>query len=232
MNRMEKIKVVMLSDTYGLHEQIEIPDGDILIHAGNFSPYGEHLGEKAYKSFTEWFCAQPHNYKIFAPGKNDSTSFSLREIYKMLNENTHFLHNNEFLANTTYIYATYEEKYYSCQIHVPVNWAEILEEQKRMIEAMKNSWDKELTHAHILITNHAPWGILDDNKGCQVLAEKVKQSQPNFHVFSGTYNEYGIAKIGLTTYVNASICSFREHKQVFNEMVITNKPIVIELESY
>ncbi len=239
---MDKLKVVMLSDTYGLHEQVEVPDGDVIIHAGNFSPYGEHHGDTAYKSFIKWFTKLPHKHKIFAPGKDDSCSYNIRNIYKMLNDNSHFIHNNDVQIDTTVIQSAYESSYNSYQVQVPVNWIEIFKQQQEIINRLEKSWSEALSYVNILITNHAPWGILDNGKGCQVLAERVKKSRPDFHVFSGTCAEYGITKLGNTTYINASICKPQKSSSItlpdgkviefHNDMVVTNKPIVLEVETF
>lgn len=33
----ESMRVVCVSDTHGAHEQLDVPDGDVFIHAGDFS---------------------------------------------------------------------------------------------------------------------------------------------------------------------------------------------------
>ena len=34
------VRLVLLSDTHGLHREISIPDGDVLVHAGDFCSQG------------------------------------------------------------------------------------------------------------------------------------------------------------------------------------------------
>jgi predicted phosphodiesterase len=31
------MRIVLISDTHGLHRQLEVPPGDLLIHAGDFT---------------------------------------------------------------------------------------------------------------------------------------------------------------------------------------------------
>ena len=65
------LRVVCLSDTHGVDlDAIEIPDGDILIHAGDFSKTGEL--EHAEKLNT-LFGTLPHRYKIVIAGNHDIT---------------------------------------------------------------------------------------------------------------------------------------------------------------
>jgi predicted phosphodiesterase len=62
------MRIVCISDTHNLHEQISPPDGDILIHAGDCTENGT-IAEA--QSFLAWFSSQPHAAKIFVPGNHD-----------------------------------------------------------------------------------------------------------------------------------------------------------------
>jgi hypothetical protein len=35
------MRIVFVSDIHGLHDRIEIPEGEILIHAGDMNLYGQ-----------------------------------------------------------------------------------------------------------------------------------------------------------------------------------------------
>ena len=60
-----QIRMVCISDTHSAVENLEIPfkipDGDILIHAGDFTNYGE---VEKVKEFNTWLGTLPHAYKI------------------------------------------------------------------------------------------------------------------------------------------------------------------------
>ena len=55
------IRVVCISDTHMKHEKLQIPDGDILVHTGDFSSLGRW---DDIKRFVDWFASQPHQHKI------------------------------------------------------------------------------------------------------------------------------------------------------------------------
>ena len=38
--RMAKVRIICISDTHGQHAGLRLPEGDILIHAGDFMTYG------------------------------------------------------------------------------------------------------------------------------------------------------------------------------------------------
>ena len=64
--------MVCISDTHSAVENLEIPfkipDGDILIHAGDFTNYGE---VEKVKEFNTWLGTLPHAYKIVVAGNRD-----------------------------------------------------------------------------------------------------------------------------------------------------------------
>ena len=63
------MRLIILSDTHNLHSRLApLPDGDVLVHAGDISGRGT-LGEIG--AFVEWFAALPHRYKIMIAGNHD-----------------------------------------------------------------------------------------------------------------------------------------------------------------
>ena len=62
-------RIVGISDTHNLHGKLRnLPVGDILVHAGDFSQWGT-LSE--VRMFAEWFGNQPFKHKILVPGNHD-----------------------------------------------------------------------------------------------------------------------------------------------------------------
>ena len=58
----------LLSDTHGLHRGIGIPNGDVLVHAGDFCSEGEAAEAR---SFGEFFRSLPHRHKVVIAGNHD-----------------------------------------------------------------------------------------------------------------------------------------------------------------
>lgn len=74
--------IVAMADTHGEHDRIDVPDGDILIHAGDFTQFGEHRDD-----FLQWFKDQPHEHKALIMGNHESmgmTRFALDEFEQQL----------------------------------------------------------------------------------------------------------------------------------------------------
>ncbi len=62
------IKFVCVSDTHGLCDRLVVPDGDVLLHAGDFSNVGE---PEIVEEFNEWLGRLPHPIKVVIAGNHD-----------------------------------------------------------------------------------------------------------------------------------------------------------------
>lgn len=61
------VKVVCISDTHD--RLVQVPDGDLLIHAGDLTSGGTAA---AIQAQIDWLDAQPHTHKVFVCGNHDS----------------------------------------------------------------------------------------------------------------------------------------------------------------
>lgn len=69
MNQIRKmIRFVCISDTHGLHSHLNIPSGDVLIHAGDFTNIGE---PEITQEFNQWLGKLPHPTKVVIAGNHD-----------------------------------------------------------------------------------------------------------------------------------------------------------------
>jgi predicted phosphodiesterase len=66
---MAKVRIICISDTHGQHAGLRLPDGDILIHAGDFMTYGS--APREIIDFNAWLGRQPHRHKIIIAGNHD-----------------------------------------------------------------------------------------------------------------------------------------------------------------
>jgi predicted phosphohydrolase len=64
-----KLRLVLLSDTHQLHREVDVPAGDILIHAGDLTVFSESIDEIA--DFNRWLGGLPQRHKIVVPGNHD-----------------------------------------------------------------------------------------------------------------------------------------------------------------
>lgn len=64
------MRIVHISDTHGLQEQLTIPECDVLCHSGDLGASETTLGE--FTKFLIWFEQQPAKVKIFCAGNHDT----------------------------------------------------------------------------------------------------------------------------------------------------------------
>jgi predicted phosphodiesterase len=64
------IRFVCISDTHGKHRKINVPDGDVLLHAGDITNVGE---TKILEDFAAWLGELPHTQKVVIAGNHDLT---------------------------------------------------------------------------------------------------------------------------------------------------------------
>ena len=64
----EKRRVVCISDTHGLHRGLDLPQGDILIHAGDFTRHGSLQDAE---DFNAWLATLDYQHKFLVLGNHE-----------------------------------------------------------------------------------------------------------------------------------------------------------------
>jgi Icc-related predicted phosphoesterase len=212
------MRVVCISDTHGQHKKLALPEGDLLIHAGDATMSGT-IPEVA--SFFKWFEAQPHEHKVFVAGNHDWLfEKDNARARSMVPANVHYLEDSEILLkhgqDTYYVWGSPVQPEFG-------NWA-----FNRNQAEIVNHWDLIPDRTDILITHGPPLGILDHNFfgsrcGCWDLRRAVWRTNPKLHVFGHIHESYGEWDEGGVHFVNAS--------QLDGVYSHANKPIVVDLSA-
>ena len=215
---MENKKFVLISDTHNKHNKIELPEGNILIHSGDFSGVGR---ESEVKNFFKWIEKQSDKFEhvVFIAG-NHELSFELKpawldELIEGLPKNVHYLEDSEVVIDGMKFYGTpWQPEFY--------NWAFNLERGLPLVE----KWVLIPEDTDILITHGPPKYMCDfmpwdlTNVGCQDLLSRIMVVKPKLNVFGHIHCGYGYKEYEGVLFVNASTCN-EEYQPV-------NKPIVVE----
>jgi len=209
-------KIVCLSDTHNYNEQIAVPDGGILIHAGDATIQGT-IDEIVL--FNEWFTNLPHPHKIFVAGNHDWLfETSNRLARTLLDSSIHYLEDSSVEIENLKIYGSpWQPRFF--------DWAFNLTRGTELAE----KWRLIPGDTDILITHGPPFGILDEvprqywieNTGCDELRKRIEQVRPRLHVFGHIHCGYGQTEKFGVQFVNASNCD-ESYEPV-------NSPIVIDL---
>lgn len=209
-------KIVCLSDTHNCNEQISVPAGDILIHAGDATIRGS-IPEVV--AFNKWFANLPHRIKIFVAGNHDWL-FETNNLYarELLHHKIIYLQDSFTEIEGLKIYGSpYQPRFY--------DWAFNLNRGAELAE----KWESIPVDTDILITHGPPHGILDEvprqfwieNTGCEELIKKVEEIRPKAHIFGHIHCGYGTMEKFGVKFINASNCD--------ESYEPTNAPIVFDL---
>lgn len=211
------MKIVLISDTHEKHEQVLIPECDVLVHAGDLTFRGEY---KKVNRAINWLIEQPAKDIVFVAGNHDWLfEEEPDEIKRMLGSiarpNLHYLENNGVTIDGV--------KFWGSPITPRFfDWAFNCDRG----EAIKKYWDKIPDDTDVLVTHGPPLGIQDtvsvrmgsEPLGCADLRQAVKRVRPKIHVFGHIHGGHGTLHRDETTFYNASVVD--EAYKVVNEPFI------------
>ncbi|MBO6851774.1 MAG: metallophosphatase domain-containing protein [Marinobacter sp.] len=209
------MRLVCISDTHSMHRQIDVPEGDILIHSGDCLGVGtlEEL-----EDLDNWFAEQPHAHKILIAGNHDWCFQDEPQDARALVRHAYYLQDTGLeLAGLKFWGSPWTPLFF--------NWAFNLDRGPAMAER----WSRIPRDTDVLITHGPPAGILDTvpagngflSVGCDDLADTVESLNLRLHIFGHIHEGFGQQQIGQCLYVNASTCT-----GAFKPL---NPPIVIDL---
>ncbi|HQW28412.1 MAG TPA: metallophosphatase domain-containing protein [Verrucomicrobiales bacterium] len=205
-----RLSIVALSDTHGMHASMKhgIPDGDVLIHSGDFCGHGRM---QELLDFAEWMGALPHPHKLITPGNHDRPveeypqecreAFAARGIQLLIGETA-------VVSGIHFFGSPYTPTFF--------NWHFMRERGAEI----RTEWEKIPDDTHVVITHGPPYGHGDltcpwkgdppRNAGCLELLTRLRTIRPAIHLCGHIHEGYGITisdEVPGTTFLNASICT-------------------------
>jgi Icc-related predicted phosphoesterase len=203
------MKIVAVSDTHQAYLE-DMPKGDILIHAGDFSLLPKNAHENRELMISEltdlknWFDKIRHNYKytVLVPGNHDWIFEVDYEFAKEFMGETIVLFDESITLDGVTIWGTPINLEYR-------NWAFNRAAGKELLE----HYDKIGEDVDILVTHGPPLGILDqafpENNSPQLgdidLLNTVERLNLKAHIFGHIHGSHGTLEKNGTLFVNASI---------------------------
>jgi len=194
------MKCIAISDTHGMFSEVAIPDGDILIHAGDILGHGS-LSE--LKVFNDWLGNLPHKFKIVIAGNHDWCFERDEEASREILTNAIYLQDESINIEGISFYGSPWQPWF-------LDWAFNLQPGREL----KDKWDLIPDNVDVLITHGPCQGILDktdsgDNVGCDELRKAINRVQPKYHICGHIHEGYGILSSDGCNYINASINTVR-----------------------
>ncbi len=207
------VTIIAISDTHGKHRSLDIPDGDILVHAGDLTSSGE---VEQVEDFNALMGELPHSDKIVIAGNHDFCFERRPEESAALLTNCTYLMDRAVTVQGVVFYGSPWQPWF-------YDWAFNLQRGSEI----KQKWDLIPDDTDVLITHGPPQGYGDltargERVGCRDLLDAVGRVRPRAHIFGHIHEAYGTWSDGHTDYINPTSCDL-SYRPV-------NKPIVYELE--
>ena len=211
------MRIVCISDTHSLHRRMPaIPEGDVLIHAG------DSLGQGTLENVQElnqWLGTLPHRHKIVIAGNHDWVFQEDPDSARAALSNAIYLQDSGVEIEGLRFWG-------SPWTPTFLDWAFMLPRG----EPLRERWRVIPDDTDVLITHGPPKDVGDQvsvgfkcqNVGCEDLRDRLQQLSVRAHVFGHIHEGYGEYQLGKARLVNASTCTAR--------YTPTNPPIVLDLE--
>lgn len=187
------MRIVCISDTHGRHGGLPVPDGDLLLHAGDLSRRGTR---EQIEAVDDWFATLPHRHKVVIAGNHD---FGLEQPEgRTWIRNATYLEDEGIEVEGLRIWGSpWQPRFF--------DWAFNLDRG----EPLRAMWAKIPPGTDVLLTHGPPLGVLDrtvngDAVGCADLMDAVRRVRPRLHVFGHIHEAYGQVEHDGTLFVNAS----------------------------
>lgn len=198
--RAQIMKCIAISDTHGMYRDIDVPDGDILIHAGDITRQGK-INE--LYDFNDWLGEQPHRHKIVIAGNHDWCFENQPNGSRGLITNAIYLQDESVIINGFKFYGSPWQPWF-------LDWAFNLQRG----EEISLKWALIPNDVDVLITHGPVYGILDkvttgENVGCEELKKVIDLNPPKFHVCGHIHEGYGTETLNGITFINACVNSER-----------------------
>lgn len=192
------MRIVCLSDTHNSLPDLEVPDGDLLLHGGDHSRRGT-LEEVS--SSADWLGALPHPHKVLIGGNHDFCLHGRGHHGRDLFAGMTYLEDEGVEIEGLRIYGSPWTPEYG-------EWAF----QAARGSAMAAVWQRIPSNTQLLITHGPPYGIADMTvrgvrAGCEALLERVREIKPLLHLFGHIHEGYGVHSTDGTIAVNGSSCA-------------------------
>lgn len=208
------MRIVAISDTH--NREVELPEGDLLLVAGDVSGRGTPSQITLFNSYLEKQSAKFKHKPLVIAGNHDFLFQEDRNFAESLLTAGSYIEDSLVIVDGVKIYGSpWTPTFY--------DWAFMRDRGA----PIRHYWDLIPEGIDLLVTHGPPYGILDDcgdHVGCSDLLEVVTRElaqPPRFHIFGHIHEGHGLFETERTLFYNVSICD-RAYQA-------TNPPTVIDL---
>ena len=217
------LRVICLSDTHNQHSGITLPEGDVLIHAGDGTGGGTY---DEVERFLAWFGAQPFAHRILIAGNHDWLFQESPDLIAMLlveHPGVTYLQDSGVVINGVHFWGSpWQPEFMSWAFNLP-----------RRGVGIRKVWNRVPMDTDVLVTHGPPYGILDavpggSPLGCEELKIRLAAVKPRVHCFGHIHAGWGVARSETTVYINASTCD-EDYRPSHRPIVVDIGPGVVKV---
>ena len=206
------MRLVIISDTHALHEQLGPLSGDVLIHCGDFCD-GFHIDDDDVSKIDQWFGGLNFDCILCVGGNHDFVAQERRSHGKPVFQNAIFLQDECYEFGGLKFYG-------SPWLPDLDGWAYFLSDDER-----RDKWNRIPVDTDVLITHTPPFGILDRPRsghsvGCSYLRAALEDIDLRVHCFGHVHASYGQRDESKVKFYNASVVD--SHYRVTNPAFIVD----------
>jgi predicted phosphohydrolase len=189
------LTLVCVGDTHGYHGETAVPDGDILVHAGDLTRYGD-LAD--VEEFDRWLGSLPHPHKLVIAGNHDwCFQTHPAEARRRLTNAVYLQDGAAGVAGLKFYGSPWQPWFLDWAFNLPRG------------PDLAAKWGLIPDDTDVLVTHGPPFGVLDRTRrgervGCADLLARVRTMRPRLHVFGHIHEAAGVARDGDTLFVNAA----------------------------
>jgi Icc-related predicted phosphoesterase len=192
------LRIVAMADTHLQHDGLVVPDGDILVHAGDMLQHGS-LDELARAA--DFLRALPHPIKIVVAGNHEICLERLPAEARAMLEGFVYLEDEAVTIDGLVFYGSPWQPKFRIWAFGAARGAELA-----------SKWAKIPERVDVLVTHGPPhgfgdrihWKGQDRHVGCVDLLARVRVVQPRLHLFGHIHQDRGRWSEGPTTFANVT----------------------------
>lgn len=207
------MKFVAISDTHGYHDKINLPPGDVLIHAGDITKDGT---EAEVLNFLSWFSQLEFQYKIFISGNHDLfiEEADAATLARIIPKNVIYLNDSGIVINGIKIWGSPVQP---CYYNMAFN--------RERGDEIQEHWNLIPHDTDILVTHGPAYGVLDENfedenVGCKDLLHRLLEIKPKYFVFGHIHECFGMTENKGIRFINACVLD-RKYNLVNNPVAFS-----------
>ena len=208
------MRLVVVGDTHGMHEELGTLEGDVLVHCGDFCD-GFREDPRDIANVDSWFERQRFELILCVGGNHDFGAQRRVDCGEPVFQHAVWLLDQAYVHRGVKFYGSpwlphlQAWAFYQSAENLCAKWALIPDD------------------TDVLVTHTPPFGILDQprsrniNCGCPHLLERVEVVKPRFHLFGHNHASAGVQENHSTKFVNASV--------VDSSVSVVHSPVTLDI---